>query len=244
MKWYVKNSDGKVFGPVDDAKLLAWVRDGRVEPFAGISNDLKTWRLASLEPSLEMDWIVENEPGRFYGPTNRAVVDDLITSKSLAPGYRIYRDDHGGAMEKEAAAARAEAEKAMAEVQGEAEKAMDELKAEAERTLAAKDSELAAKDSEMAALKGEIEAMRAKLESQTARADELEAKLAKLTEAKQREWTAEVVEPEIVSDAPPPTVRDIFKAGGATLADLERQAQAELARMGATGAKKFFKIKR
>ena len=61
MKWYVKNSDGKVFGPVDDAKLLAWVRDGRVEPFAGISNDLKTWRLASLEPSLEMDWIVENE---------------------------------------------------------------------------------------------------------------------------------------------------------------------------------------
>ena len=91
---YVKGSDGKVFGPVDDAKLLAWVRDGRVEPFAGVSNDLKTWRLASLEPSLEMDWIVENEPGRFYGPTHRAVVEDLIKSKSLAQGYRIYRDDH------------------------------------------------------------------------------------------------------------------------------------------------------
>lgn len=237
MNWYVRNSDGKVFGPVDDAKLLAWVCDGRVEPFAGISNDLKTWRLASLEPSLEMDWIVENEPGRFYGPTHRAVVDDLITSKSLAAGYRIYRDDHGGAMEKEAAAARAEAEKAMAEVQGEAEKAMEELKAEAERTLAAKDSE-------MVALKNEVEALRAKLETQTARADELEAKLAKFTETKQREWTAEVVEPEVVSDAPPPTVRDIFKAGGSTLADLERQAQAELARMGATGAKKFFRIKR
>ncbi len=238
MNWYVKGSDGKVFGPVDDAKLLAWVRDGRVEPFAGVSNDLKTWRLASLEPSLEMDWIVENEPGRFYGPTHRAVVEDLIKSKSLAQGYRIYRDDHGGAMEKEVAAARAEAEKAMAEVQGEAEKAMEELKAEAERTIAAKDSELAA-------LKDEMVELRAKLESQTARADELEAKLAKLTETKPREWTAEVVEPEIVSDAPPPTVRDMFKAGGAhTLADLERQAQAELARMGAAGAKKFFKIKR
>ena len=28
MNWYVKNSDGKVFGPVDEAKLLAWVKDG------------------------------------------------------------------------------------------------------------------------------------------------------------------------------------------------------------------------
>ena len=50
MKWYVKNADGKVFGPVDDEKLLAWVKDGRVEPFAGVSNDLKTWKLASLVP--------------------------------------------------------------------------------------------------------------------------------------------------------------------------------------------------
>ena len=48
MKWYVKNADGKVFGPVDDEKLLAWVKDGRVEPFAGVSNDLKTWKLAFL----------------------------------------------------------------------------------------------------------------------------------------------------------------------------------------------------
>ena len=80
MKWYVKNADGKVFGPVDDEKLLAWVKDERVEPFAGVSNDLKTWKLASLVPSLEMDWLVENEPGQFYGPTHRAVIDDLLKS--------------------------------------------------------------------------------------------------------------------------------------------------------------------
>ena len=238
MKWYVKNSDGKVFGPADDAKLLDWVRDGRVEPFAGLSNDLKTWRLASLEPSLEMDWIVENEPGRFYGPTNRAVIDDLIKSKSLQPGCRIYRDDHDGAMEKESVAAREEAEKAMAEVQAEAEKAMAELKAEAERTISAKDSEAEA-------LKAELEVLRKKVESETVRATELEAKLAKLTETKQREWTTEVLEPEIVTDEPPPPVREVFMGSRSrTLADLERQAQAELARMGAAGAKKFFKIKR
>ena len=147
----------------------------------------------------------------------------LIVLAVLIVAFLVFAFTYGRKMQKQ---------------QAEAEKAMEELKAEAERTIAAKDSELAA-------LKDEMVELRAKLESQTARADELEAKLAKLTETKPREWTAEVVEPEIVSDAPPPTVRDMFKAGGAhTLADLERQAQAELARMGAAGAKKFFKIKR
>lgn len=238
MKWYVKNADGKVFGPVDDAKLLAWVKDGRVEPFAGLSHDLKTWKLASLEPSLEMDWIVENEPGRFYGPTHRAVIDDLINAKSLAETCRIYRDDHGGAAEKEVIAAREEAEKAMAEVQAEAEKAMSELKAEAEKSLAAKDEELAG-------LKESAAAYQARAEKSEARVAELEEKIAKLTATRKREWQTEVVEPEIVSDDPPPTVRELFKPDRVqTLADLERQAQAELARMGAAGAKKFFGLKR
>ena len=238
MNWYVKNTDGKVFGPVDEVKLLAWVKEGRVDPFAGLSNDLKTWKLASLEPALEMDWIVENEPGRFYGPTHRAVIDDLIRNKALSATCRIYRDDHGGAIEKEAAAARDEAEKAMSEVQAEAEKAMSELKTEAERTLAAKDEEIASLKKSMAALK-------ARAESGEARVAELEAKISRLAETRQREWNSEVVEPEIVSDEPPPTVREIFKPGRAqTLADLERQAQAELARMGAAGAKKFFGMKR
>jgi len=238
MKWYVKNGDGKVFGPVDDAKLLAWVKDGRVEPFAGVSNDLKTWKLASLEPSLEMDWLVENEPGSFYGPTHRAVIDDLMQSGSLAATCRIYRDDHGGQAEKEAAAARDEAEKAMAEVQADAEKAMAELKGEAERSLAEKEAEVAS-------LRGELETLRKRAEESEARVADLEAKMEKLTETRPREWQAEVLEPEVVSEAPPPTVREIFRPGRAqTLADLERQAQAELARMGVARAKKFFGIKK
>ena len=238
MKWYVKNTDGKVFGPVDDEKLIAWVKDGRVEPFAGVSNDLKTWKLASLVPLLEMDWLVENEPGRFYGPTHRAVVDDLLKSGALAATCRIYRDDHGGQVEKEAAAARDEAERAMAEVQADAEKAMTELKNEAERSLAEKETELAT-------LRSELETFRKRAEESEARVAELESKMEKLTETRPREWSTEVLEPEIVSEAPPPTVREIFKPGRAqTLADLERQAQAELARMGAVRAKKFFGIKK
>ncbi len=234
MSWYVKNADGKVFGPVDDASLLSWVKDGRVDPFAGISQDLKSWRLASLEPFLEMDWVVENEPGRFYGPTHRAVVDDLVKSGALSSGCRIYRDDHGGAGEMEVAAIRREAETAMAELKEEAERSIAEAEASA------------------AAAREELSAVRRRAEEGEAKVAELEAMLAKLTETRQREWTTDVVEPEVIADAPPASVRDAFAGassgpgalGQMDLARLERQAQAELARMGASGAKRFFKMKR
>lgn len=238
MNWYVKSADGKVFGPADDKKILAWVKDGRVDPFAGVSNDLKKWKLASLEPMFEMDWIVESEPGRFYGPTHQAVIEDLVKSGSVGSSCRIYRDYHNGALDKELATARAEAEKAMAEVQAEAEKAMAELKGEAERAIASKDAELQG-------LKSEIARLKSVAEQSEARAQELERKMASLLETRKREWSAEVVDPEIVTEAPPPSVRDMFKPDRKqTLADLERQAQAELARMGASQAKKFFGLKK
>lgn len=228
MSWYVKNSDGKVFGPVDGNTLLSWVKDGRIDPFCGISNDLKSWKLASLEPSLEMDWIVENEPGQFYGPTHRAVIDDLVKSGSLSQTCRIYRDDHNGESAKEISAIRADAETAMAELKEEAERSLSEM------------------ESALSAAKDEAAALRKRAEDAEARVAELENTLSQITRTKEREWTTDVVEPEIISSAPPPMVRDIFAKGDAanTLAKLERQAQAELARMGAEGAKKFFRIKR
>lgn len=227
MNWYVRNADARVFGPVDDATLVAWAKDGRIEPFAGISNDLKSWKLASLVPMLEMDWIVENEPGRFYGPTHRAVIDDLIRTKSLSDTCRIYRDDHNGSTEMAITELRKEAETAMAELKDEADRAI------AEATSAAESA------------RDEAEAMRKRAEASEAKVAELEAKIAKLTEVKQREWTMDVMEPEIVSETPPPKMHDLFNGERPnTLAQLERQAQAELARMGASEAKRFFRMKR
>lgn len=234
MNWYVRNADERVFGPVDDATLVAWAKDGRIEPFAGISNDLKFWKLASLVPMLEMDWIVENEPGRFYGPTHRAVIDDLIRTKSLSDTCRIYRDDHDGSAERDISKLRKEAEAAMAELKDEADRAI------AEATSAA---ESARNEAESA--RNEVAAMRKRAEASEAKVAELEAKIAKLTEVKKREWTADVMEPEIVSETPPPKVHEMFKGErNSTLAQLERQAQAELARMGASEAKRFFRMKR
>lgn len=251
MNWYVKGEGGKVFGPADDEKILSWVKEGRIDPFAGVSNDLKQWKLACLVPMFEMDWLVENEPGNFYGPTHREVIDDLIKAGSLSPTCRIYQDYHDGAVEKEAAAARAAAEKAMVEVQTEAERAMAEVQADAERALASKDSEITAlmseleqmkaKDAEIAALKAELDRVKAESAKSDARVRELEDRFAVLSAGKKREWEMEVVEPEILAEEPPAAVRKVFNPGKThTLADLERQAQAELARMGASKAKKFF----
>ena len=99
-KWYVRNTAGKVFGPIDLESLKSWVKDGRVEPLAGGSCDLTHWVIAPLKPELEMNWVVENNPGQFYGPTHRAVMDDLVKTGTLSPAARFYQDDRGAALER------------------------------------------------------------------------------------------------------------------------------------------------
>ena len=224
--WYVRNVSGKVFGPIDFKTLQEWVRDGRVEPLAGISQDLQNWMLAPLKPELEMDWIVENNPGQFYGPTHKAVVDDFVSSGTLSAGARFYCDDHGkaaAAMEE----LRAELESARSAQEAESAKALNAVKA-----LKGLNAELESAKAELEATKAELESIKAELESVKAEKESVHA----------REWKTEVLVPEVVvnNEPPPPTARTVFGCNSSSLAELERQAQAELVRMGASGAKKFF----
>ena len=286
--WYVRNPAGKVFGPIDFESLKTWVKDGRVEPLAGVSSDLKHWVLAPLKPELEMNWVVENNPGQFYGPTHRAVVDDLVKMGSLSPAARFYQDDRGAALERiralEAAVAAKDAEMvqkdtSLAEAQklsgkkdlqlAAAQKAIrerDERLSDAKAQLMQRDSQIAdltkgaqLRDGQLQQSADELarrDAERQKLLDEIASRDaeiaSLREQLAKRDEVHEREWKTEVVVPEVVVDElPPPVARQAFTApafaGGASpsaLADLERRAQQELARMGATGAKKFFRFKK
>ena len=106
-------------------------------------------------------------------------------------------------------------------------------------------AEFARRDAERQRLLDEISARDAEINA-------LREQLAKRDEVHEREWKAEILVPEVVADEmPPPVARQAFTAqpfaGGAStsaLADLERRAQQELARMGAAGAKKFFGIKK
>ena len=238
--WYVRNTAGKVFGPIDFESLKAWVKDGRVEPLAGVSSDLKHWVLAPLKPELEMNWVVENNPGQFYGPTHRAVVDDLVKMGSLSPAARFYQDDRGAALERiralEAAVAAKDAEMvqkdtSLAEAQklsgkkdlqlAAAQKAVrerDERLSEAKAQLMQKDSQIAdltknvqlrdgqlqQSADELARRDAERQNLLDELASRDAEIASLREQLAKRDEVHEREWSTDVLVPEVVANEMPP----------------------------------------
>ena len=90
-KWYVRMEDGKVYGPAGIKSLVEWATDGRVEPTSFVSQDRKSWRPAQTMPELEMKWLVETEPGKVFGPFNRAVVIGLFKDDSVARTAKAYR---------------------------------------------------------------------------------------------------------------------------------------------------------
>ena len=90
-KWYVRMEDGKVYGPAGTKSLVEWAKDGRVEPTSFVSQDRKSWRPAQTMPELEMKWLVETEPGKVFGPFNRAVVIGLFKDEGVAKTAKAYR---------------------------------------------------------------------------------------------------------------------------------------------------------
>ncbi len=90
-QWYVRSADGNVYGPADISTLILWAEEGRIDPSGYVSNDSQSWLPAQFIPELEMTWIVEVEPGKFYGPFNRKLVIRLSQSGSIPDGAVIYR---------------------------------------------------------------------------------------------------------------------------------------------------------
>ena len=91
--WFVRMEDGKVYGPANLALLVTWAKDGRIEPTSYVSQDRKSWRPAQTMPELEMKWLVEVEPGKVFGPFNRAVVINLFKTgevDALAKAYCLH----------------------------------------------------------------------------------------------------------------------------------------------------------
>ena len=91
VKWYVRMEDGKVYGPAGIESLVEWATDGRIEPTSFVSQDRKSWRPAQTMPELEMKWLVETEPGKVFGPFNRAVVIGLFKDDDVAKTAKAYR---------------------------------------------------------------------------------------------------------------------------------------------------------
>ena len=90
-EWYVRMSDGNVYGPADVGALVSWAEDGRVDPSSSLSKDRIKWTPAQLMPELEMKWLVEIEPGKPLGPYNRKFLIASCADGSLPATAKVYR---------------------------------------------------------------------------------------------------------------------------------------------------------
>ena len=90
-EWFVRTEEGKVYGPADVSALVEWAKDGRIEPSCFVSADRISWKPAQLMSELEMKWLVETEPGKFFGPFHRQVVSSLFKSGQVATTAKAYR---------------------------------------------------------------------------------------------------------------------------------------------------------
>jgi len=186
--WYVRGADDKLFGPIDTETLVNWARDSRIEPSFSVSKDREQWMPAPLMSELGMVWLVETEPGTFYGPFNRAVVDSLLEAGTLTKSARLYELDTGRAaaertrLEVDLAAktqALADLEARAAKQAETTKKTMAFMEAKLAELSGAQQSAASASDAELAAAREEIYAQRDRAEKAEAKAAEVLARAEK-----------------------------------------------------------------
>ncbi len=90
-EWFVRTEEGSVYGPAAMSALSEWAKEGRIEPSCFVSSDRINWKPAQLVPELEMKWLVETEPGKFFGPFHRQVVSRLFHDGQLSEKAKAYR---------------------------------------------------------------------------------------------------------------------------------------------------------
>ena len=90
-EWYVRMSDGNVYGPADVASLVSWAEDGRIDPSSSLSKDRIKWTPAQLMDELGMKWLVEIDPGKPLGPYNRKFLIASRAEGSLPGRAKAYR---------------------------------------------------------------------------------------------------------------------------------------------------------
>ena len=95
MSWFLKKTNGTVYGPVELARLQRWAGDGRIAPGDLLSPDQQTWRPASDVPEMDMVWQVELPDGTCYGPIHLLAMGDLIRDGTVLPTARVRNRQTG-----------------------------------------------------------------------------------------------------------------------------------------------------
>ena len=92
-QWFVRMSNGSVFGPINTKGLIHWVCDGRVMPDDEISEDRIIWRASRDLPELEMNVMLERPDGTFVGPFNERAINPLIQEGKIPPKSKRFHVD-------------------------------------------------------------------------------------------------------------------------------------------------------
>ena len=90
-EWYLKDEQGRRFGPVAWETVVQWAADGRVSPLYSLSQDGQLWSRATNFPLLGMTWLAELSPGKFYGPLPLPAIKGLIAEGSIPANVRLYQ---------------------------------------------------------------------------------------------------------------------------------------------------------
>lgn len=166
VKWRVRSPSGDIFGPADRPTLLSWAREGRIGPEHSLSADGETWTLAPRMKELAMDWLVELEPGAFFGPGNLDHLQNMMREGEIASDARFYRCSSPEQIEDDRDSdglrtRMTEQQRIFDEKMGQAEENAYGLQSEMENLKAA----LQAKDLEFDAERQEFKAYRARVEA-------------------------------------------------------------------------------
>jgi myosin heavy subunit len=88
-RWYVKTSDGSIYGPASFVDLMLWASEARIVPGCAVSENAETWIPAEKIPELKMEWDVELTNGVTIGPLHLLAICDLVRDGAVQRGASV-----------------------------------------------------------------------------------------------------------------------------------------------------------
>lgn len=78
-KWFLmKHDDSALFGPIGFELLRQWAVEAYISPLDKVSTDQVTWVKAPMIPELQMDYLIQIGPERYYGPTTVGAIREFL----------------------------------------------------------------------------------------------------------------------------------------------------------------------
>ena len=91
--WFLRKSEGTIFGPVDQTELLQWASAARIGPEDSVSTNRKEWLPAPQMPGLRLNWLITWLDGHQAGPYHVSSLAEMLADGEL-DGNETVRHVH------------------------------------------------------------------------------------------------------------------------------------------------------